>query len=251
MAEPTPETFAAGFGRALERRHASMSWLRDRLAARGYPISLATLSYWRTGQRVPTRTESLDALAFGTEHGDLLGERDVERVLFHLTVDIDRAQQRAVSSVTQLFVAMRDGVSGVSMFVGPDSDGESNSSHVEAVSGCRIGPSDVRADGIRSVRLEFERPCRAGESVLVQAEVVDQGPYVEHETEWGLVAEQRLEEAMLVVRFQPHEAPERCWIGYQENGVEDEWEVELAGRTSVHHRLTAFGPGTCLVRWEW
>ena len=31
------------------------SWLRDRLADRGSPVSLTTLSYWRTGRRQPRR----------------------------------------------------------------------------------------------------------------------------------------------------------------------------------------------------
>jgi hypothetical protein len=283
--ETSAETFAQAFAEALDRRGASLTWLRDRLAARGYRISLATLSYWRSGHRVPTRDESLDALAeiealldvrdgaldalaragrrdrstptpfdrlaLGVRDGEVRGEHDVDRVLMHLSVDVDRAGRSFESTVTQLFVAARDGVEGVSMFIGPDPDGESNSTRVEALTGCRIGPVDDRADGIRTVRLEFERPCQTGESVLVQTRVVDHGPHVEAETEYGVVAEQRLEDCLVLVRFQPDEVPTRCWVAYQEGTVEDEWEVDLAGRTSVHLRQTAFGPGTCRVRWEW
>jgi hypothetical protein len=280
-----PETFATAFERALVRRQASMTWLRDRLEARGYRISLATLSYWRAGHRVPTRHDSLDALAeiealldvpagsleslaregrrdrsapapfdtlvLGTAVGELHGERDVERVLFHLVVDVDRAGQVITSTATQLFVAVRDGVTGVSMFVGPDPDGAANSTRVEALSGCRVGPVEDRPGSIRRVWLDFEQPCVAGESVATETRVVDAGPHVADETEYGIVAEQRLEECMVLVRFRPGEVPARCWVAYQEGVAEDEWEVDLAGRTSVHYRQTAFGPGTCRVRWEW
>ena len=285
MEPPDGETFASVFARALERRHVSLSWLRDRLAGRGHRISLATLSYWRAGHRVPARLESLEALSeietlldvpegslavlardrrrprplplafdtvgFGVEDGNVVGEGDVVRVLFHMTVDVDRAQECIESTVTQLFVAARNGVTGVSMFVGPDADGEGNTSRVEAVSGCRLGPVEVREKGIESHWLDFERPCRAGESVLVQTKVIDTGPNVAHETNYGIVAEEKLEECMLLVRFQPDDVPSRCWVAFEEGGVEDAWEVELAGQTTVHHRQTAFGPGTCRVRWEW
>jgi hypothetical protein len=280
-----PETFATAFGRALERRQVSMSALRDRLEARGHRVSLATLSYWRSGDRVPTRHDSLDALgeiealldvpagalaalarterraraapapfdalALGTASGEVRGERDVDRVLFHLVVDVDRAARVVTSTATQLFVAARDGVTGVSMFVGPDADGVHNSSRVEALSGCRIGAVAERADGIRTVRLEFDGPCRAGDSVLTETRVVDVGSHVDEETEYGLVAEQRLEECLVWVRFGAGERPRRCWAAYQEADVAEEWEVDLAGRSSVHHRQTGFGPGTLRIRWEW
>jgi hypothetical protein len=282
---PVPETFATAFSRALERRQVSMSALRDRLEARGYRVSLATLSYWRSGDRVPTRHDSIDALAeiealldvpagslealarherrhasspapfdalaLGNASGQVRGEQDVDRVLFHLVVDVDRAARLVTSNATQLFVAARDGVTGVSMFVGPDADGVHNSSRVEALSGCRIGTVEDREDGIRTVRLEFERPCRTGDSVLTETRVVDAGPHVDDETDFGLVAEQRLEECLVWVRFRAGEVPRRCWAAYQEADVAEEWEVDLAGRTSVHHRQTAFGPGTLRIRWEW
>lgn len=285
MEAPGDESFAGAFGAALDRRRVSLTWLRDRLAARGYRVSLATLSYWRSGQREPARHESLDALSeietlldvpggslsalardrrrrharpapfdtlvLGVAEGDLTGEPDVQRVLFHLTVDVDRANRRIESLAAQMFVAARDGVTGVSMFVGPDADGLGNSSRVEAVSGCRIGPIELRPDGINTAWLEFERPCRAGESVLTVTRVVDAGPQVLEETEYGLVAEQKLEECLLHVRFRDDDVPVRCWSGYQEGSIEDEWAVDLTDTSSVHQRQTAFGPGIVRVRWEW
>lgn len=279
------EPFAVAFAAALDRRRVSLTWLRDRLAARGYRVSLATLSYWRSGHREPARAESMDALSeiealldlregslaalatdrrrrhtapapfdtlvLGVAEGGLVGEPDVVRVLFHMTVEVDRAAQLITSHVSQVFVAARDGVTGVSMFVGPDPDGVGNTTRVEAVSGCRVGPVEDRPDGIRTAWLEFARPLSVGESALTVTSVVDAGPQVPEEVEYGVVAEQKLEECLLEVRFRADDLPRRCWSGYREGAIEDEWEIDLTGLTAVHQRQTAFGPGILRVRWEW
>lgn len=282
---PEPETFASAFSAGLVQRHMSLTSLRDRLAARGYRISLATLSYWRSGRRVPARIESLEAvgeiealldlptgslavlardrrgqyarpapfdgLVLGVAEGELTGEPDVVRVLFHLRAEIDRSAMRIDSTLTQLFIAARDGVTGVSMFIGPDVDAQGNSSRIEAVSGCRIESVQDRPDGIKSAWLEFQRPLAIGESALTTTRVVDEGPQMLEEREYGLVAEQKLEETLVEVRFAPGDVPQRCWLGYSEGPVEDEWEVRIDGLTAVHHRQTSFGPGIVRVRWEW
>ena len=46
---PGERAFAQEFAEALAVGGVSMSALRDRLSRRGLSISLATLSYWRTG----------------------------------------------------------------------------------------------------------------------------------------------------------------------------------------------------------
>ncbi|MEZ5193912.1 MAG: hypothetical protein R2734_16415 [Nocardioides sp.] len=55
--------FATALGRAIDRRGLALSVLRDRLAAHGCPVSLTTLSYWRSGQRHPAGAASLAAVA--------------------------------------------------------------------------------------------------------------------------------------------------------------------------------------------
>jgi hypothetical protein len=67
--------FTEAFSWAIERRGWSLAGLRDRLAARGTPVSVATLSYWRSGRSQPERATSLDALA---EVEDLLALRTGE-----------------------------------------------------------------------------------------------------------------------------------------------------------------------------
>jgi hypothetical protein len=72
---PLDLDFSQALSWALERRGWSLAGLRDRLAARGTPVSVATLSYWRSGRSQPERATSLDALA---EVEDLLALRHGE-----------------------------------------------------------------------------------------------------------------------------------------------------------------------------
>ncbi|MBB3043127.1 hypothetical protein [Nocardioides soli] len=55
-------TFADVFAEALDQRAISLGGLRDELAARGTPVSLASLSYWRAGLRQPEQEQSMRAV---------------------------------------------------------------------------------------------------------------------------------------------------------------------------------------------
>ncbi|MEV5000573.1 hypothetical protein [Nocardioides sp. LML1-1-1.1] len=65
-----PEELAPVLHAAIARRGVTLVWLKERLAERGSPVSLTTLSYWRSGRRRPEGTSSLNALE---EIEDLLG----------------------------------------------------------------------------------------------------------------------------------------------------------------------------------
>lgn len=75
--------FAQAFSTAVTARKVSLSWLHRRLTDRANPISVATLSYWRSGERHPEGLRSLTALEdieqlLGLDHGallDLVGTR--------------------------------------------------------------------------------------------------------------------------------------------------------------------------------
>jgi len=54
--------FATAFDAALRARDLTLSRVRDRLSHRGVALSLATLSYWRSGVRRPDPIRSADAL---------------------------------------------------------------------------------------------------------------------------------------------------------------------------------------------
>lgn len=64
-----PTAFAQAFSGAVTARGVSLSWLHRRLKDRANPISVATLSYWRSGLRHPEGPRSLGAL------------EDIERLL--------------------------------------------------------------------------------------------------------------------------------------------------------------------------
>lgn len=67
---PQEAAFPAAFAQAIQAKGVSLDWLRSRLRERGAEVSLATLSYWRSGDRQPERSRSLDAVS---ELEDLLG----------------------------------------------------------------------------------------------------------------------------------------------------------------------------------
>lgn len=283
MPDREPEaSFSSVLDEALRRRAMSLTQLRDALTEVGHPVSLATLSYWRAGLREPERRRSLEAVpeierllglpagrlsahvhrrgeprpqAFDRLVGrpmseGLVGEGDVDRTLFHLVVDVgpDRAIVRA--QVRQMFVARRAGVKGVTIFVGPDDGTEDNSAVLRPLAGCTIGELRDVEHGITATRLQFERALVAGEAVMAEYEVLTlDGPDLE--TEYGLVAEQRLEEAMVWIRFHPDCLPARSWVWFDEDDLRHAWPVDMAGSTGLSYRQLAFGPGSLGARWEW
>ncbi|MBO0980207.1 hypothetical protein [Microbacterium sp. SD291] len=63
------DPFASALRDAINARDATLSWLHDQLRGRGNTVSMATLSYWRSGARRPEGAQSIAALA------------DIERLL--------------------------------------------------------------------------------------------------------------------------------------------------------------------------
>lgn len=283
----TAGEFADAFGAALERRRVTLTWLRDRLLDSGHEVSLGALSYWRSGRREPARQSSLEALAeverlLGLARGDLsslidprrrttgpgdwdeiaglieraapgelVGEDVVRRISMIGVVDLDEDGHLVRIAVRQLFAAVVDDVEAVTMFVGPSVELGPTPLELRAVAGCTIGRTRQTSNGVRAAELRFERSLRAGEAVMTEVELTPAPGVVETDVEYGLVAEQRLEECLLWVRFHPARQPSRVWLRFSEKNLQHEWEVDLLGATGLHHRLTAFGPGLSVVRWEW
>ncbi|WP_309104017.1 hypothetical protein [Microbacterium sp.] len=78
--EAGAEAVAGALRDAINARGVTLSWLQEQLRARGNTVSMATLSYWRSGARRPEGAQSLAALA---DIEDLLGleERALTRLL--------------------------------------------------------------------------------------------------------------------------------------------------------------------------
>lgn len=74
---PSDATFAEALAAAVAGRNVSLVWLHRRLSDRGNPVSVATLSYWRSGQRRPEGAASYAAIEtieelLGLEHRALV-----------------------------------------------------------------------------------------------------------------------------------------------------------------------------------
>ncbi|MBT2483927.1 MULTISPECIES: hypothetical protein [unclassified Microbacterium] len=57
------QAFATALRDAINSKRVTLSWLRRRLEERGNRVSMATLSYWRSGARRPEGVQSLSAVA--------------------------------------------------------------------------------------------------------------------------------------------------------------------------------------------
>lgn len=80
---PRARPFARALREGIDARGVTLAWLHARLADRGNPVSMATLSYWRSGA---CRPESLQSLVAVADIEDLLGlEKDALRSLLGAT----------------------------------------------------------------------------------------------------------------------------------------------------------------------
>ena len=57
------DVFAASFRDAINARGLTLARLHEQLRARGNSVSMATLSYWRSGARRPEGAQSMAALS--------------------------------------------------------------------------------------------------------------------------------------------------------------------------------------------
>lgn len=284
-------TFASALSEAIERRGLSLTQVRDELAARGHPISLAALSYWRSGLRVPERLSSLESIptleatldlepgslsrflisaearrigplqAFETlldypvqdprSTGIFVAERDVSRITAFLTIIVGADRRIASTNVRRLVVANRDGVDGMTTFLSTSVPDEDGTYRFRAVAGCRIGEVRQAADNVHEVRLLFPRPLLRGESILTEVEVTGEDTGPEPIDDYELAAEHRLEELLIWLRFDERETPAKCWLYFHEGDLKHEWPIDVEGLDSVHYRLRDFGPGGLGIRWEW
>lgn len=60
---PSITAFAVELGRAIEARGLTLQRIQSHLRSRGVSVSVATLSYWRNGRSVPSRSSSLAVIS--------------------------------------------------------------------------------------------------------------------------------------------------------------------------------------------
>ncbi|WP_418057395.1 hypothetical protein [Pimelobacter simplex] len=275
----------------MAHRGYSLSDVRDRLVARGHPVSIAALSYWRSGPRTPKRRASLEALPeleaiLGLEDGALsrtlpgdpgpagqvapfnavlglpdtdwvMGEDDLTRVSAQMVVDLGARREVTSIRIRQVAIALRDGVDGMTFFSAPSVvDGEpvvdaSDGLRYRALAGGTIGVRRDHSKGMFSVRMDFDRPLALGEMTITEHEITSDGPGVWDDLDMALVAEHKLEDATVWVRFHPECLPAEAWVFFEESGLAHEWPADLSRGANVTYRQTDFGPGRLGVRWVW
>lgn len=109
---PRARPFAAALREGIDARGVTLAWLHERLATRGNPVSMATLSYWRSGARRPESVQSL--VAVGDIEELLHLEKDALRSLLGATqrtgplgaTAFPFDQQQLEERVRQTFLAM-------------------------------------------------------------------------------------------------------------------------------------------------
>lgn len=62
VGDPYDEPFAVALREAIDARQVSLTWLHRRLTEEAHPVSIPTLSYWRSGQRRPEHTHTIEAI---------------------------------------------------------------------------------------------------------------------------------------------------------------------------------------------
>lgn len=220
------------------------------------PGALARLVAGPTARRVG-RVERFDALIDYPvrDPGDgeaFRGENDVSRVSTQVTLQLGVDRVIRTARMRRLVVANRDGVEGLTVFLSTNEETGSNAYRFRAIAGCTIHEDYQPAQNVRSVQLRFPRPLMLGESALTEVEVtIAEDAAIDIVSDYEVIAEQRLEEILLWVNFDPDALPRRCWVYFEESGLKHEWPVDIEGAPSVHYRQRDFGPGGLGVRWEW
>ncbi|WP_028656808.1 hypothetical protein [Nocardioides sp. J54] len=281
--------FGAAFRDALAARSMSLGALQRSLEARGTPVSLATLSYWRSGQREPEQEASLRALA-QIEHILHLDPGALERLLeprrrrvgldrladfseHHERIrellgevgfnsPSDRLIDREVVLKYELGpdrAPVRSSYVLVVESIHPHADRRATvltvrpgaeTPQVTPLGGYRLGRlRHDRERGIVVGEMILDRPLVAGETAMLEQEVT-YATADPSDNSYLYWAVRRMTSVSIWVRFHPELVPARCEYYTVVDGVEHVTELETFG-ASVSRTVTGFGPGTLGIRWYW
>lgn len=282
-------SFADAFNDALADRQMSLAGLQRSLAARGAPVSLAALSYWRSGQRQPERERSLLAVAeieqilmlFPGELENRL-ERRRHRMNPHTLATLSDSHEQIRRMLADIdFVSPSDALidRSVTIKYALDESGSPRSCtyivEVEAIQDLaerratllRVTPhapppvitalggyelGRVRHDpeaGLVVAEMLLDRPLLVGETAMLEQQIEYQANDPDDNT-YFYWAVRKMTSVSLWIRFHPDLLPERCEWYTKVNGQEEVTDIETFG-SSVSRTLTNFGPGTLGFRWFW
>lgn len=281
--------FADVLTEGLQRRGMSLVTLHNALAARGTPMSLAALSYWRAGLRQPEQEQSIRAVVaieeiLGLFPGELESlvspgrrrmprsdvftvyppdRREVMRRLLRelgMSTPYDEVIEREVTTKVDLderghgvrlthISALESIVNGAGRF---------------ALMTAGDSPDEPPPKFTALAGYRVGRVLRDKKSMVTVAEMLldEELPFgettvVEQEVEldWSDAeiaywAWPRVKSATMWIRFHPDKVPARCETFTVVDGVEEAEAVSIYGN-SVHRTVSSFGPGTFGVRWFW
>ncbi|GIH02436.1 hypothetical protein Rhe02_05030 [Rhizocola hellebori] len=270
---------------AIRSRGLTLDRVRSRLADRGWPVGLSTLSGWQHGHTRPASTGPVHALeevldlprgalvdliprsdldersgALGELLDDIPGARDrsVDLLCQHdkVSVDASRRSSRIWSRI--VLRARRDGVDRYVMrfFADPGADPLANPAdqvEFEAGENCRLG--EVRRHSRAPVIVAeflFGQRLRAGESWVFERRIHNPcgPPSIVH----ACAVRHRVEQYLLQVRFDPSVRPVDCHAFSQADLYEPPRRIgalPLSTHHSVHLIGTPLITGVHGIAWRW
>jgi hypothetical protein len=283
-----PDGFSESLRAAIAARDVSLVWLRDRLSDRGNPVSLTTLSYWRSGRRHPEGATSLSAIAeierlLDLPEGHLGGRLGPHRRVGPLPAPVPPFDARPVSDaaeettkalgaphgvfreITTHVVADVD-ESGVlrrrwvRMVLQVTSGSAAEYPWVEVVEGEDGPPVFSNASGARLTRT-YDHPSGTAYGVVLELERpvsapgtaalewVTDYPYDEMPTLECMHGRSRPGGALLVwVRFHPDRLP-AWWEEFTDDDAAPATTRTVGDGTTAHVCRRSFGPGVFGLRW--
>ncbi|RHW25995.1 hypothetical protein D0Z08_16845 [Nocardioides immobilis] len=280
--------FAASLRAAIGARDVTLVWLRDRLAARGSPVSLTTLSYWRSGRRHPEGASSFAAIAeieqlLGLPESYLTNRLGPHRRVGPLAAPVPPFEARPVSGaaeettealgapfgvfreITTHIVADVDETGvlrhrWIRMVVQVTSGTVSEYPWIEVVEGEDGPPAFTSAYGARLTRT-YDHPSGTAYGVVLELERrvsapdtaalewVTDFPYDEAPTLECMHGRSRSGgELLLWVRFHPSRLP-AWWAEFTDDGAAPTATRSLDTGTTAHVFRRSFGPGVFGLRW--
>ncbi|WP_144876953.1 hypothetical protein [Microbacterium sp. 1.5R] len=279
--------FAAALRAAISERGITLARLRRKLVDDGNPVSMATLSYWRSGARQPEGAQSLSVVEgledhLGMNRGHLtsllgpsarLGPLAPPRLPFDEVRELPETLA-ALRSVEQ--DALRDLSTQVTAFVGRDGAVERITmrslvqatkgviteipsidvapvetdvmSAISDVVGGRVDREYLHPGGLLSgVVIALDEPITTGATTLFEFTETFPAGYPPRQSVWHATS-RPARETLIWVHFHPDAPPTWC-EEYCETPDDYATSMRSVAHGAVHVAKHGFGPGVLGIRW--
>ncbi|MBB5832650.1 XRE family transcriptional regulator [Brachybacterium aquaticum] len=235
------DAFARALCSPIAGSDLSLTAISHRLRARGRPISIATLSNWRSGRSLPSGEHSLGVLTALEALLDLAQEVGV--------IDSGRSVQRFAHRATVR--ALQSGVCRVPVVHVLDADEPDRAPQVTVLEGSSVGPTlcwSVRRT--YGVELLVDGRLDAGQ-VAVLSDEVDLHLEATQVTSAKYSIPRTANDVVLEVEFRGRRRPLECERYRRTEAGESVSPVRLDHRGRLQLSESRFDPGTFGLRWAW